>query len=99
MPHYDRFAGPGAEQNDLLRSSSGELDEAAIDDAAEALRAVEVEAVQPEPNVPDVSQLSAADVEAMNIDELRVVAKELDVPDRATITERDELVAAIRQRL
>jgi hypothetical protein len=35
----------------------------------------------------------------MNIDELRVEAKELDIPERATITEKDELIAAIRQRL
>jgi hypothetical protein len=66
----------------------------AMENAAEALRAAEVEAAEP-----DVSNLTAADLEAMNIDELRAVAKVLDVPDRETITEQDELVAAIRRCL
>jgi hypothetical protein len=30
---------------------------------------------------------------------LRVVARQLDVPDRAQITEQDELIAAIKRRL
>ena len=48
---------------------------------------------------PDVSSLDAAELEHMTIDELRAVANALDVPDRAQITEQDELIAAIRQRL
>jgi Rho termination factor, N-terminal domain len=99
MPHYDRHADASAEQNDLHTASPGGLDETAIDGAAEALRHVEVEAAQPEPDVPDVSTLDAVRLESMNIDALRVVAKELDIPDRATITDKDELIAAIRQRL
>jgi hypothetical protein len=35
----------------------------------------------------------------MSIDELRAVANALDVPNRAQITEQDELIAAIRCRL
>jgi hypothetical protein len=98
-PHYDRHADDSAEQNDLHAVTAGSVDEGALDHAAAALREVELQAAQPEPAVPPVSSLDADDLEAMNIDELRVVAKELDVPDRATITEKDELIAAIRQRL
>ncbi len=36
---------------------------------------------------------------SMNVDKLRAAAKALDVPDRAAITEKDDLIAAIRQRL
>jgi hypothetical protein len=63
-------------------------------DAAEALRQAEVEAVNP-----DVSSLTAAQLEQLSIDELRAVAKALDVPGRAQITEQDELIAAIRRCL
>jgi hypothetical protein len=73
-------------------------DPAALDDAAEALRAVEVEAVDPEPH-PDREMYESRELESLNIDELRRLAKELDVPDRETITESDELIAAIRQRI
>jgi hypothetical protein len=66
----------------------------AMEKAAEALRAVEVEAAEP-----DVSNLTTADIESINIDELRAVAKALDLPDRETITEQDELIAAIRRCL
>ena len=69
-------------------------DPQAMENAAEALRAVEVEAAEP-----DVSNLNTADIESMNIDELRAVAKALDLPDRETITEQDELIAAIRRCL
>jgi hypothetical protein len=97
-PHFDRYAAPSAEQNDLPEPS-GAVDEDAMDDAAAALRGVEVEAAQPEPEIPDLTTLTLDQLEGMNIDELRVVAKELDVTDRATITEKDELIAAIRQRM
>ena len=96
-PHYDRHADASAEHNALHKPSGGGVDEDSLENAAERLRAVEVEAAQPE--IPDVSSLDPSQLEATNIDELRAVAKELDVPDRATITEKDELIAAIRQRL
>jgi hypothetical protein len=96
-PHYDRFANASAEQNDLHEPAIGGPDDDAMEDAAEALRQAEVEAVQPD--VPDVSSLDPSQLEQMSIDELRVVAKELDVPDRAQITEQEELIAAIRRYL
>ena len=96
-PHYDRHTDVFAEQNALHTPSGAGVEEAAMDDAAEALRGVEVEAAQPE--IPDVSSLEPSQLDSMNIDELRAVAKELHVPDRTTITDKDELLAAIRQRL
>jgi len=98
-PHYDRYVDPNAEQNDLHMASADGVGDEAMDDAAEALREVEVEAAQPEPEIPDLSSLDPAQLDSMNIDELRAIARELDIPDRATITEKDELIAAIRQRL
>jgi hypothetical protein len=98
-PHFDRYADASAEQNDLRAPSAGGVEEAAMEVAAEALREAEVEAAQPVPDIPDTSTLDAVRLESMNIDELRLVAKELDIPDRATITEKDELIAAIRQRI
>jgi hypothetical protein len=80
---------------DVFRSGEGTgPNEAAMDDAAEALRAAEIEAVGP-----DVSTLTADTLAAMDIDELRAVAKALNVPDRETITDQDELLAAVRQCL
>jgi hypothetical protein len=76
------------------RGEGGGPEPAAIEEAAEALRKVEIEAVDPGP-----FQTVGVDLDSMNIDQLRVVAKQLDVPDRETITESDELVAAIRQHL
>jgi hypothetical protein len=94
-PHYER-PQPHAE-TELAPSNIGSgPDEDAMEDAAEALRQVEVEAVQPDP---DVSSLSAAELNEMSIDELRAVARVLDVPDRSKITEQDELIDAIRHRL
>jgi hypothetical protein len=92
-PHYDRHSvitAPNAPQNEL----GGGPDEDAMDDAAQALRQAEVEAVQP-----DISAHDRAHLENMSIDELRALAASLDVPDRATITEQDDLIAAIKQRL
>ena len=94
-PHYERplaNSGAGAGHSTL---GSGPDDEA-MEDAAEALRQAEVEAVQPDP---DVNSLSASQLERMSIDELRAVARVLDVPDRSKITEQDELIEAIRRRL
>jgi hypothetical protein len=67
-----------------------------MEDAAEALRQAEVEAVQPDP---DVNSLNASELDQMSIDELRAVARVLDVPERSKITEQDELLEAIRRRL
>jgi hypothetical protein len=92
-PHYDRrsdFSGTAIAQ----REASDRRGDAALDDAAEAIRAAEVEAAQPSGSPDDASRL-----EQMSIDELRKLAAELDVPDRAQITEQDELIMAIRLRL
>jgi hypothetical protein len=98
MPHYDRHAAHNAEQNEF-RESEGPVDEDAMEDAAEAIRDVEIKAVRPDPDIPNLSTLDAAKLERMSIDELRVVAKELDIPDRSKITEQDELIAEIKKRL
>jgi hypothetical protein len=66
-----------------------------MDDAAQALREAEVEAVRP---VADVVS-DEPRLEDMSIDELRVLAAELDVPDRGAITDQDLLIAAIRERM
>jgi hypothetical protein len=96
MPHYDRHANASAEQNTLHDASPNALDEEAMEDAAESLRQTEVDAVQ---EAPDISSINSAQLDSMSIDELRAIANTLDIPDRGKITEQDELVAAIRQRL
>jgi len=95
MPHYDRNASPAAEQNDLATSANiGE--ETAVENAAAALREVEVEAVKEEP----VSESTKMDrLDSMTIDELREIARDLSIPDRGTIIDQDELIAEIRKRL
>lgn len=98
MPHYDRHATPSAEQNNLAEKS-GASDGVDMESAAEAIREVEVKAVRPEPDVPDPSTLNDADLQQMSIDDLRVIAQKLDIPDRSKITEQDELIAEIRKRL
>jgi hypothetical protein len=88
-PHFDRPLPPG----DASSVGSGPHDDS-MDDAAEALRQAEVESVSP-----DVESLEASQLAHMSIDELRAVAKALDVPNRAQITEQDELIEAIRRCL
>jgi hypothetical protein len=94
-PHYERSQSLAETTPAPSNIGSGPDDEA-MEDAAEALRQAEVEAVQPDP---DVSSLSASELDEMSIDELRAVARVLDVPDRSKITEQDELIEAIRRRL
>lgn len=92
-PHYNRNAGD-AESNVVQSEDGGGPEDDAMEDAAEALRQAEVEAVQPEASSIDPSLL-----EGMSIDELRKLAASLNIPDRGKITEQDELIAAIRERL
>jgi len=94
-PHYDRSTDVStlSESHDAL---GGGPDDDAMDDAAEALRQAELEAVQTDA---DVARADLSHLDRMSIDDLRALAAALDVPDRATITEQDELIAAIRQRL
>ncbi len=93
MPHYERHA-------DLTQATSHQGDsvldddEDAMEEAAQALREAEVEAVQPAKAATDPTRL-----ESMSIDELRALAAKLDVPNRGAITEQDQLIAAIRERM
>jgi hypothetical protein len=97
--HYNRHTDDTGNR-DAGPVLGGGPDDAAMDDAAEALRQAEVEAVRPEViDSPDDSSLTPSKLDQMNIDELRIVAKQLDVPDRGKITDRDDLIAAIRARL
>jgi hypothetical protein len=95
-PHYDRQLESPTDADTFDAPPGGLLDDAAAESAAGALREVEIEAAQEESSVAkvDVSQL-----EQMTIDELRVLARELDIPDRGTIIEQDELIAEIRKLL
>ncbi len=91
-PHYDRYAG--ASERTLLQREPGTSGDDAMDDAAEAIRRAELEAVQA-----GVRTDASTALERMSIDELRKLAADLDVPNRGTITERDRLVVVIRERL
>jgi hypothetical protein len=92
-PHYDRHvavSGSAVAQSDLGDRPNDD----AMQDAAEALRQAEVEAVKTDDSAPERTQL-----ETMSIDELRVLAARLDVPNRGAITEQDQLITAIRRRM
>ena len=95
-PHYDRHADASAEQNEFDESPNHPLDDKAVEDAAEALRQADIESAQEEF---DASSVDASQLARMSIDELRVIAKQLDVADRGTITEQEDLIAAIRRQL
>jgi hypothetical protein len=100
IPKSQLYAGPGynlfeaAQKKDDFEEEASFVDEAAMADAAEAVREVEVEASEPDANDLDRDKLLH-----MNIDELRIVAKLLDIPDREQITDQAELVAAIQRSL
>jgi hypothetical protein len=97
MPHYERSQeSAGVAGRSLMVSDpvGGGPDDEAIEDAAEALREVEIDAA-----LPDLNSLDAPQLERMSIDELRAVGKALDVPGRAQITEQEELIEAIQRCL
>jgi len=100
-PHYqrplDQSMAPG--ELDAFISHAAVQEDETIDDAAEALREVDVEAVQtdPEPAIYELGDKST--LEEWSIDDLRRLAAELDVPDRAQIVEQDKLIAETRARL
>lgn len=97
MPRYDRHSDRSGAS--LIRPSRSEAPAgSAIFKAAEALRETELEAAQPEATG-FASGSKSGDLESMSIDELRELAKELDVPNRGQIIEQDELIAAIRARM
>lgn len=92
---YNRFeVPPRMPQTRQFEEETAFLDEAAMADAAEAVRAAELEAVGP-----DISTLDKEKLRHMNIDELRAIANQLDVPNREIITEQEELVAEILRSL
>jgi hypothetical protein len=93
-PHYDRNFGA---TKDSPKNDGGfeTPDAKAIDGAAEALREVELESAQP---VNPSAYAEDRDLDAMSIDELREFAASLNVPHRAQLVSRDELIAAIRGR-
>ena len=93
MPHYDRHAGVSktfASKNDSIFDDERDP----MEDAAQALREVEVDAVRPARPASKGHDLSS-----MSIDDLRTFAAKLSVPNRGTITQREELEAAILARL
>lgn len=100
IPKSQLYAGPGynlfeaAPRKDHFEEEASFVDEAAMADAAEAIREVEVDAADP-----NVNDLNRETLLHMNIDELRIVAKLLDIPDREPITGQAELVAAIQRSL
>lgn len=97
MPRYDRHSDRSGAS--LIRPSRSEAPAgSAIFNAAEALRETELEAAQPE-SMRVVSGSRSGDLESMSIDELRALAKELDVPNLADIIEQDELIAELRRRM
>ena len=93
MPHYDRNAGP-YQSTSPKGESVFDDDTDAMDEAAQALREAELESVRP-----DFKPTVASNLETLSIDELRKLAAQLDVPNRGAITEQDQLIAAIRERM
>ncbi len=100
IPKSQLYAGAGYNEfeptplQNQLQEETTFVDEVAMADAAEAIREVEVDAMEP-----DISTLNKEKLQHLNIDELRAVAKQFDLPDREKITEQDELVAAIQRSL
>ena len=93
MPHYDRHAR-SYESTVAGVDSVLDDDRDAMEEAAEALREAEVEAV-----LPNKTSANSAPVENMSIDELRALAAKLEVPNLGAITEQDQLIAEIRDRM
>jgi hypothetical protein len=94
VPRFDRNFG-------VSKSAAGERSESVLDDdvdamdeAAQALREAEVEAVRPTPTTSNHARL-----ENMSVDELRACATALGVPNPTSIPDQDQLIAAIRQRM
>jgi hypothetical protein len=91
VPHYDRHAGlpeSTVAENDSVLDEDAD----AMEEAAQALREAEVEAVWP-------AATEQPSLENMSIDDLRALAAQLDVPNRGAITEQNALIAAIRDRM
>ena len=101
VPKSQLYAGPGynlfdppAERGQIDERTM-RLDDAAMCDAAEAVRAAELEAIENDDVDSDDTDLDSTHLESMSIDDLRIVAELLEVPDRARIIDRNALIAAI----
>ena len=100
-PHYQRPLDSSMAPAEVgpPPSKQNMLDQDVIEDAAESLREADLEAVQSTSAQKADRPDRTANLEDWNIDELRSLAAELDIPDRAQIVETDDLIAAIRMRL
>ncbi|HEX3600213.1 MAG TPA: hypothetical protein VHU84_08715 [Lacipirellulaceae bacterium] len=92
MTHYERTNVLPAEPVDDKESVP--LEENAIDEAAEALREVDVEAAGAQECTYDDSE----NLSAMSVDQLRALAASLKVPHLGQIIDRSQLIAAITER-
>jgi hypothetical protein len=104
IPKSQLYASSGFNAFDVVPQRQFEeetkfLDEGAMADAAEAVRETEVEAFDPDATEIDTMNLNKEKLLHMNIDQLRQLAKQLDIPGREAITDQDELVAAIQRCL
>lgn len=96
MPRYDRHSD--FRSSPLRSQREGSPSGSVILKAAQALRDTELEAAQPD--LPTAATPpKSADLESLSIDELRELAKQLDIPNRAQITEQSDLIVAIRERM
>jgi hypothetical protein len=90
-PHYDRNF---TDSRESLVTDDDEIEVGdPIEGAAEALREAEIESAQPDKST---ATESTEDLDAMSIDELRKLASTLDVPSRAQLVRREELINALR---
>ena len=95
-PHYMRPSA--ASETVAPRAENGDRgNDDALAVAAGALRETDIEAAGP------VAEPTGCDgrlqLESLSIDELRVMASELNVPNCGQIVEQADLIAAIRERL
>ncbi len=103
VPKAQLYSGPGYNLFDppverrQFEEETTFLNSAATTNAAEALRVAEVEAGKTKGIDPDDTELDSTCLHSMTIDELRIVAGLVAVPDREQITSRTELIAAIER--
>jgi hypothetical protein len=99
VAHYD-VQNTRAGAADVDRPVLEDLaDEMVADEAAAVLHRTELEATATDLPEPNPAAISPADLERLSIDELRTLARALDVPGRSQITEQQELIDAIRRHL
>ena len=99
MPHYDRSAPKTFASESADHVSGGDQE---LVDAAAALRETEIEAageqaVGAASGTGERATSVADDFDAMSIDELRLLAAELNVPNRELLVQRAEFIAALRR--